>query len=75
MISFLIFLVYAPISCYVKNVANKKINNKTEIWSIKNNSIMLRLLRKNDRRMYCMMIFEHIIFIQFLIVSVLKIVI
>lgn len=27
MISFLIFLVYAPISCYVKNVANKKINN------------------------------------------------
>lgn len=72
-ISFITFLLYSPISCCVKNVANKEINDKKEIWSITNNDIMMKALKKKNPKLYCMMILEHIIFFQFWIVLICKI--
>lgn len=72
-ISFITFLLYSSISCCVKNVANKEINGKKEIWSITNNDIMMKALKKKNAKLYCMMILEHIIFFQFWIVLICKI--
>ena len=74
-ISLIVFILYAPISIFVKNIANKVVNNKTEVWTVSNNSFMLEQLKQKNKKIYYMMIVEHIIFFEFLIVTLCKIII
>ena len=73
-ISFTLFIVYAPVSIIIKNIANKVVNDKTEIWTLENNRIMIRRLKKQSKKLYYAILLEHCIFFQFVLVSLCRII-
>lgn len=73
-ISILVFIVYAPFSIVIRNIANKEVNNKNEIWTIHNNKIMMNSLKVKNRKIYYLMHIEYLVFLQ-LVISILFLII
>jgi hypothetical protein len=48
----------APVSLILRNISNKAINNKSEIWGWRNSQYMLVSLRGKNKALYMMMCAE-----------------
>lgn len=62
----LLFICYAPISVILRNKANMIVNNKNELWTIKNNQKMMSILKYKSKLVYWLMQLEIVIFVTFI---------
>lgn len=73
-ISIIIFVVYAPISVVLRNISNKIINDKKEIWTIKNNDEMMKMLKNKNKKLYYLMQLEKFVCIQLMVLIIIKVI-
>lgn len=64
-----ILLCYAPISLYLRYLANIKINNRQTVWTVKNNNQMLKKLRAKSPILYSIKITE-ILLVYFFVFTI-----